>query len=479
MTLALGRRAAATLHTPLPLALLALALTLAGCGMDGGGQKGNVLARYEIRRGELVIAIKESASLRSRQPAFIKGQEGKVAWVIPEGTSVKAGDKLLEIANDNLVRQVDDARLALEKVGREAEAAIADLKLYELESAKLVEDDARGVDASRMNLEQYRDGKAPLRQDELKLLAERAEIDAKDAQEKYELMPDLYAKNFITRADLRTAELDTREKSQRHKKAQREYEIFVSFENPVELAKLEAEAKAAVVKVERTRQTIATQRAEKEAAVRVKAHERERGAEMVAKLNKSLVELTVTAPRDGIVVYGSTSRRPWEQVESLEPGSDVDQNRIVMTIPNLSDMVAVTRVDQVNVGNVAPGMPATTRVDGLDAPLSGEVLKVGSTATYDGIGGSAYETEVSLIGGGDSFRSGMTAKVEIVLKRLPDVLLIPIDAVYQRDGKTFCYVQGGGRREIEIGQSNAGHAVVLKGLEAGETVEVYAVEPGG
>ncbi|HYE06193.1 MAG TPA: hypothetical protein VEL07_11830 [Planctomycetota bacterium] len=467
------------------MAAIAACVSISGCGTDEAAEHGRVLARYEARRGELVITVSEAATLRSREMIFIKGQQGKIAWVIPEGSTVKAGDKVLEVTNDELVKQLDDGRLAAEKAQREAEAAVSDLKLLELENAKILDDDQRAISASRLNLEQYREGKSPLREEELKLLAERAEIDAKDAQEKYDLMPDLYARSFITRTDLRTAELNTRTAAQQLKKARREYEIFTTYENPLELSKLEAEASAALVKAERSKQMIATQLAEKQAAVRIKAHERDRQVQAVAALEKRIVDLVITAPKDGMVVYGNAAQRQyWQQDDGrLEPGADIHQNSIVMTIPNLSDMVAVANVNQLHVGQMTIGLPATSTVEGIDAVFTGEVVKVSTTASQNWTGESGgYATEISLVGGADAaFRSGMSAKVEIVVKRLPDVLLIPIDAIYQRDGQSHCYVQGeaGARRAIVLGDSNDSHAVVTSGLQPGETVEVYAVEPGG
>jgi multidrug efflux pump subunit AcrA (membrane-fusion protein) len=63
---------------------------------------------------------------------------------------------------------------------------------------------------------------------------------------------------------------------------------------------------------------------------------------------------------------------------------------------------------------------------------------------------------------------------------MKDVLSIPVEAVFKRDGRDIAYVKQGRRfeaRPIETGQTAEGRVVVKAGLNEGD--EVSLVEPEG
>jgi multidrug efflux pump subunit AcrA (membrane-fusion protein) len=73
----------------------------------------------------------------------------------------------------------------------------------------------------------------------------------------------------------------------------------------------------------------------------------------------------------------------------------------------------------------------------------------------------------------ERLRPGMTATIEIQIERKVKALFVPIQAVFDREGKRVVYVrQFGGFREREVvtGSSNRDFAVIEKGLVAGDRV---------
>jgi hypothetical protein len=87
-----------------------------------------------------------------------------------------------------------------------------------------------------------------------------------------------------------------------------------------------------------------------------------------------------------------------------------------------------------------------------------------------------YTTDVSIEGTYDYLRTGMTAKVEILIDELENVLYVPIQSVVTEeddDEKKACYVstdKGPKRREVEIGLFNDDFVEIKNGLEEGEQV---------
>jgi multidrug efflux pump subunit AcrA (membrane-fusion protein) len=75
-------------------------------------------------------------------------------------------------------------------------------------------------------------------------------------------------------------------------------------------------------------------------------------------------------------------------------------------------------------------------------------------------------------------KPGVSAKAEIEIDELKQVLLVPVNAVFTHEGRTYAYVKDGGiaPRELKLGSNNDTHAVVLDGVREGETVLLYEPE---
>src|SRR5262249_31338295 len=74
---------------------------------------------------------------------------------------------------------------------------------------------------------------------------------------------------------------------------------------------------------------------------------------------------------------------------------------------------------------------------------------------------------------------GMTARVEIQVEERQRALFVPLDAVFERDGRSLCYVVEGRRirpREVSLGPSNQNFVVIEKGLRRGDRICLR--EPG-
>lgn len=70
-------------------------------------------------------------------------------------------------------------------------------------------------------------------------------------------------------------------------------------------------------------------------------------------------------------------------------------------------------------------------------------------------------------------RPGLLADVEIILEKMPDVINIPSQAVFERDGKPFVYVRKGNaweERIIEPLKRSESVMVISSGLTPGETI---------
>lgn len=454
---------------------------LAGCGEQESGND-NILARYTVTRGDLTVAITESGSLRSAESTHIVARtKGWLTEIIPDGSQVEEGAVLMRLENSERVDKLERARLDRDEAERNLAKAEADLELHELEAAKTIADAERALRFARLELEQYRDGTADLEEDKRRLKVERAEVELTQEQERLERMPALLEQGFVTAAELEDSKLRVRELKQDLDTFRRDLEVFRTFQRPKELERLQADVAAAEIQLERDRRGVEAQRANKEAEIAKHRYAFERKTEEVGELERHVRNLVITAPRQGIVVHGNPNRRHWQPAEEFAIGDQISWNQTVMSLPDLTDMVVEIGINEVYIDKVAVGMPASTAIESLGETFQGAVRKIAATATqrYDV---KEYKAEVTLGDTGErEFRPGMSARSTITIARHADVLTVPLDAVYQRDGDTYVYrpgATGPERTAVVLGAANDDFVIVEEGLAAGDEVLVLALEPG-
>lgn len=193
-----------------------------------------------------------------------------------------------------------------------------------------------------------------------------------------------------------------------------------------------------------------------------------------------LRSMVLRAPRDGIVhilpnnrAQGSfgTARPPFQEGDTVWTGAAIAE------IPNLSSLRVEFRVDEVDRGRVSEGQETRIRIDAVpDATLGGAVSWLSPIATlvFNRLPPEKnFPAYSSITDIDERLRPGMSATVEIVVQRLPDVLVIPSKASTQIDGKPTVFVKDGAgyrRTPIEVAATNGAEIVVAGGLEDGDVI---------
>jgi HlyD family secretion protein len=119
-----------------------------------------------------------------------------------------------------------------------------------------------------------------------------------------------------------------------------------------------------------------------------------------------------------------------------------------------------------------------------DETFTGKVLKKAPLAAQQWFLSQdlkVYETDVSIDGTHDSIKTGMSAKVEIIIDQLQNVLIVPIQAVITQEGKKVCYCLTRSeleKREVETGAFNNDFVEIKSGLAEGEKVLLNPPRPG-
>ncbi|HEX6143246.1 MAG TPA: efflux RND transporter periplasmic adaptor subunit [Geminicoccaceae bacterium] len=223
-----------------------------------------------------------------------------------------------------------------------------------------------------------------------------------------------------------------------------------------------AEAAAAVREAElalerarrlRTNNTVAQATVDELEAAYLGARARLDGAQ------KDLDDRTVRAPFAGLV-----------GMRRVDVGARVDDETVLTTLDDLSEVEIEFSVPEVFFGRVRVGQP----VEATSSAFSGQVFsgRIRSVDTRIGQISRAVKVRAVLPNPDLALPAGMFMHVDVVLEERPAVL-IPEEAVVAEGSGTFVYVAEEGRaarRTVRLGQRRAGEVEVLDGVDVGAAV---------
>jgi HlyD family secretion protein len=84
-----------------------------------------------------------------------------------------------------------------------------------------------------------------------------------------------------------------------------------------------------------------------------------------------------------------------------------------------------------------------------------------------------FDLDLVLIDIDPRIRPGMTAVARIATERVPNVVLIPSEAIFQRDGANVVYKLDGSEfeeRRVQIPKRGKEQAIVASGIEPGDRI---------
>lgn len=194
-------------------------------------------------------------------------------------------------------------------------------------------------------------------------------------------------------------------------------------------------------------------------------------------LREQYIACTIKAERPGLVVYGDGSDR-WDPDEIIREGAKVRERQAIITIPDMRHMAVKVRIHESQVKRVRKGMPVKISVDAEpDKALTGEVDNVGVLPDSENRrfnpDQKVYKTSIKIAGVHDWLKPGMAAEGRIIIRIIPDIVMIPVQAVFNHKNVTFCCIKSGSNietRVIQIDDYNNRFAAIKNGVEEGEVV---------
>jgi len=265
---------------------------------------------------------------------------------------------------------------------------------------------------------------------------QKAELDTRyakaslDAQQKvYDSRKSLFDQGAIPRKDLDAADVTLGQTRAQYNESEKHFNFLKSGGNQQELKSAAAQLTAAEGK--------------------------NKGAE--AQLQYS----EIRSPIDGVVTDG-----PWY------PGMMPQAGAPLVTVMDLSQMIAKAHIPQNQAALLKRGDEATIKVAGADEDVKGKVVLVSPALDP---GSTTVEIWVQAPNPKGILKAGSAASLSMVAKTVPDALTVPAEAlVTDEEGKKTVMVVGSDgkahKREVETGVQTADAIQIVSGVKAGEQV---------
>ena len=445
-------------------------------GSEGGGQV------FVVERRNLPVLLEEKGELEAANSIDIRCElEGRstVIYLIDEGAHVKKGDLLVELASDEIDEKLRDIEIRVAMARAAHEAAVKEHEILLSENASNIRKAELALEMAVLALERYQEGeKVELKQD-ADLALEKSKSVLQRAREYRKDSEELFKQGFITQIQLEDDRFSEYEGEIALKKATLALAVLEKYTFPMDLREKQSTVDEAEKELDRTKKSASASEAKSTADADAKKSELSLVREKLEKYQDQKHKAKIHAPSDGLVVYAREGS--WHRAEKMiEEGAQVFERQSLITLPDTSSMKVVIRVHETQIEHLNIGAPAVVELEGYSGRrFSGKVSKIAVLADSQNRwlnpNLKEYETEVLLDGAFTDLKPGATARVEIEMAHLDDVLVAPVQSVFGRGGRYYVFVEDGGDVEpveVAVGLSSTEYVEIQSGLVAGQHIRL-------
>ncbi|MBK9383564.1 MAG: biotin/lipoyl-binding protein [Planctomycetes bacterium] len=460
-------------------------------------------ARYTVRRSPLAISLTERGTLDAGTSTAIKneveGQRKILRIHVQDGQVVSKGQKLAELDVADLAEKISAQRTRVYSAEAAKIAADNDLKKQEITNRDAIAKAKLDLELAEGALEKYRKGDYRKQLQTFEAQLRLAESERSRQTDWLEWSKRLNEKGYLSKNELDADEIKLDKAKVDVELAALDIEMLNEFEKVQEEKKLLGDVASKKNELEKAELTAT---AEIEIRGAKKKSDEQSLSEEAAKLAKYEMQTqlgVLTAPADGLVMFGIVERGRWgSNDEAIQEGANVREGQTIFMMPDTSVMMAHTNIQeamhnlvydrvqrraQVLEGRPVAGsgqLPAKITVDSLGGRLyRGVVETVSSThdkgASWINPNLKLFPTRVKITDPVDGLRPGMSCTVEILVEEIPNALQVPIQAVRNVDGENVVFVEQDGQlaqRKVKVGRDNGLYVEITEGLNDGDEILV-------
>lgn len=386
-----------------------------------------------VGRGELAVILVAEGNVESAVNIDLKCEVAggsAILWIVEDGEQVTQGDKLVELDSSALEEQVNTQKIAYEK-------ARASMIQAEKDFA-----------AATIAVQEYLEGTFVTELLTVESNITIATENLRSAQNTLEHSERMFRKGYISALDLASQKFSVQRAQLELDSANTAKDVLVKYTKVKMVQELESKRDSAEAAVNSEKASFALEESR------------------LRRLESQLEKCVITAPADGMAVYANeTDHHGRSEQPQIELGAAVRERQNILRLPDLSQMqvkinVHESRVDALgralrHASSTGQTLPARVTIQGRT--FQGQLESIANQPSPpDFRTGNIrqYPAVVRVDGSGENLRPGMSARCEIVLETLPDVLMVPVAAIVEQQDGYACWVtteSGFERRPLLVG----------------------------
>jgi RND family efflux transporter MFP subunit len=287
----------------------------------------------------------------------------------------------------------------------------------------------------------------------------------------------------IAKADLQRVQAEQEQKVEELeadlKTANIQYEIsgvnldLASNEAEVDKKKIRLDLEKASISLQKSKEGIINQKKiqnEEINQAKLKIRQLETNLE---EAQATLKNLTVLSPANGIAII----KKNWSTKNKWQVGDQTWSGNAMIDLPDMHQLKVVADISEIDISKIKLNQPVEIKLDAYsDSSFTGKVISIASLARSKDEKKQkvkVFPVEIVVNGRSKLLMPGMSASARIIVNNVPNILFIPIDALFKKEEKEFVYVKKGSsykKKNIKTGLTNNDFVEVKEGLDEGDVL---------
>ena len=447
---------------------------------------------FRVKRGDMTLGVTLTGSVNAKRKHKLAMEAPwgtKLIRVVDENTHVKKGQIVAEYETYELLLRIEDLQVLLDNREKDLDIAKDELKILISSNEADIRTAFDSVISAEDAYNKYWRLEGPRDKDNQRMSvsdAQSAMDEAEDAMK--EAQTNFRNTTYSTTKEEEQAMATVNSAVQKYENSVTNYngkllerKIFRRYTHPNKLKSLRnslIQAKLNLQKVE-VRTKASLQQKEKQIyqiETQIRNYRRD-----LERHKSYLPMMKLSAPVDGIVIYGDPDRR-WGNPE-VKVGMDARRKQVIITIPDMSQLIVDVNLPEQYRTKASVGNTVIIRPDSIpDIKVMGKIATIASLPVtlipWDKNSPKIYQTLVEFNQDKIDPRvvSGMSVQVEVVSRVLSDVIFVPIEAVFEEAGNLIVYVKtdnGPEKKVVKIGEANNSYVQIIDGIQDGDEVYLY------
>ncbi len=194
-------------------------------------------------------------------------------------------------------------------------------------------------------------------------------------------------------------------------------------------------------------------------------------------MKRAIASSRVTAPKEGMIMYA----KQWNG-RKIRTGDNISiWMPAIATLPDMSQPVSEAYIQEIDITKVTPGDSVEVTIDALPGEsFKGAVSQIANVGQeLQGFDMKVFRIAVDIDVRGKDIKPAMTSNNKIVLSKLSNVVTIPRNCLFTKNGASYVYLEEDGKvwmKEVTPGLENDEKVVIEDGLAPGDKILTYAPE---